>query len=148
MGHGVGRKFLATPQNNYLQQKIPENRSFRGFLELLGGFEPPTSSLPTDWEPSSRCVPTLSGYFCSKRMRSPVLLCPLLPPARFPVWVSMWVRHYWSYSLVDANVCCSYHLFYPEDGRLEISNNCTEHSIKPIVMARKNWLLANTPAGA
>ena len=58
------------------------------------------------------------------------------------------VRHYWSYSLVDANVCCSYHLFYPEDGRLEISNNCTEHSIKPIVMARKNWLLANTPSGA
>ena len=76
------------------------------------------------------------------------LLCPLFPPARFPVWVSVWVRHYWSYSLVDANVCCSYHLFYPEDGRLEISNNCTEHSIKPIVMARKNWLLANTPSGA
>ena len=31
---------------NVLQQKSTENRSFRCFLELLGGFEPPTSSLP------------------------------------------------------------------------------------------------------
>jgi len=28
------------------QQKSLENQSFQGFLELLGGFEPPTSSLP------------------------------------------------------------------------------------------------------
>ena len=32
MGHGVGQKFLANPQSNFLQQKIPKNRSFRGFL--------------------------------------------------------------------------------------------------------------------
>jgi transposase len=35
-----------------------------------------------------------------------------------------------------------------EDGRLEISNNRAERSIKPFVIGRKNWLFANTPKGA
>ena len=35
-----------------------------------------------------------------------------------------------------------------EDGRLELSNNRAERSIKPFVMGRKNWLVANTPGGA
>jgi transposase len=34
------------------------------------------------------------------------------------------------------------------DGRLELSNNRAERSIKPFVMGRKNWLFSNTPAGA
>ena len=34
-----------------------------------------------------------------------------------------------------------------EDGRLEISNNAAERSIKPFVIGRKNWLFANTPRG-
>jgi len=34
------------------------------------------------------------------------------------------------------------------DGRLEIDNNRSERSIKPFVIGRKNWLFANTPAGA
>ena len=37
---------------------------------------------------------------------------------------------------------------YLEGGRLELSNNRAERSIKPFVMGRKNWLFANTPAGA
>jgi transposase len=37
---------------------------------------------------------------------------------------------------------------YLTDGRLEISNNRAERSIKPYVIGRKNWLFANTPAGA
>jgi transposase len=35
-----------------------------------------------------------------------------------------------------------------EDGRVEISNNRAERSIKPFVIGRKNWLFANTPKGA
>jgi transposase len=35
-----------------------------------------------------------------------------------------------------------------EDGRLEISNNSAERSIKPFVIGRKNWMFANTPKGA
>ncbi len=35
-----------------------------------------------------------------------------------------------------------------EDGRLELSNNLAERSIKPFVIGRKNFLFANTAAGA
>jgi hypothetical protein len=34
------------------------------------------------------------------------------------------------------------------DGRLEISNNRAERSIKPFVIGCKNWLFANTEKGA
>ena len=37
---------------------------------------------------------------------------------------------------------------YLKDGRLEISNNRAERSIKPFVLSRKNFLFANTPRGA
>jgi transposase len=36
---------------------------------------------------------------------------------------------------------------YLLDGRLEISNNRAERSIKPFVIGRKNWLFANTTNG-
>ena len=41
-----------------------------------------------------------------------------------------------------------YLIRYLEDGRLEISNNRAERSIKPFVMGRKNFMFANTPNGA
>ena len=34
------------------------------------------------------------------------------------------------------------------DGRLELSNNRAERTIKPFVISRKNFLFANTPHGA
>jgi hypothetical protein len=34
------------------------------------------------------------------------------------------------------------------DGRLELSNNRAERSIKPFVIGRKNWLFSNTEKGA
>lgn len=37
---------------------------------------------------------------------------------------------------------------YLLDGRLEVSNNRAERSIKPFVIGRKNWLFSNTPNGA
>jgi transposase len=37
---------------------------------------------------------------------------------------------------------------YLSDGRLEISNNRAERSIKPFVIGRKNWLFSNTVNGA
>ena len=37
---------------------------------------------------------------------------------------------------------------YLKDGRLEISNNRAERSIKPFVIDRKNFLFANTPGRA
>ena len=41
-----------------------------------------------------------------------------------------------------------YLLNYLKDGRLELSNNRAEQSIKPFVIDRKNFLFANTPSGA
>ncbi len=35
-----------------------------------------------------------------------------------------------------------------EDGRIELSNNRAERSIKPFAISRKNFLFANTPGGA
>ena len=37
---------------------------------------------------------------------------------------------------------------YLLDGHLEVSNNIAERSVKPFVIDRKNFLFANTPAGA
>lgn len=34
------------------------------------------------------------------------------------------------------------------DGRLELTNNLAERSIRPFVVGRKNWLFSNTPKGA
>jgi len=34
------------------------------------------------------------------------------------------------------------------DGRLELSNNRAERSVKPFVIGRKNWLFATTQDGA
>ena len=39
-------------------------------------------------------------------------------------------------------------LRYQEDGRLELSNNQAERSIKLFVIDRKNFLFTNTPLGA
>ena len=35
-----------------------------------------------------------------------------------------------------------------EDGRLELDNSLAERTVKPFVIGRKNWLFADTPAGA
>ena len=48
-----------------------------------------------------------------------------------------YTRNYWLYLTT-----------YLQDGRLEISNNRAERSIKPFVMGRKNFLFANVPKGA
>ncbi len=57
---------------------------FQGFsLELLGGFEPPTSSLPSDKMPSSRCGIRVCGRFAPKRKRSETL-CSMCSVRSFP----------------------------------------------------------------
>jgi hypothetical protein len=37
---------------------------------------------------------------------------------------------------------------YIDDGETAIDNNTTERAIEPIVIGRRNWQFANTPAGA
>ena len=61
-------------------------------VELLGRFELPTSSLPTDWEPFMGCFLALSGPVCSPGPWWAAPLSPLVPSVPFPVWVKVWVR--------------------------------------------------------
>ena len=35
-----------------------------------------------------------------------------------------------------------------KDGRIQLSNNLAEQSVKMVVIGRKNWLFSNTPNGA
>jgi hypothetical protein len=37
---------------------------------------------------------------------------------------------------------------FVKDGRLELSNNRAENTIRPVVLGRRNWLFANTLEGA
>ena len=88
---------------NVLQQKSTENRSFRCFLELLGGFEPPTSSLPSDKMLSSRCGTRVCGHFYRKKDAVENSLFHVFhpfvspcgsrcgsAPQRATVWVNFW----------------------------------------------------------
>lgn len=49
-----------------------------------------------------------------------------------------------TYALNQKEYLCS----FLKDGRIQLSNNLAEQSVKPFVIGRKNWLFANTPNGA
>ena len=76
-------------RNQNKSRSFPQKRPT--FVELLSGFEPETSSLPTDSSPGNHWYPAVSGLFCSGKMKFSVLSAPLSPPATFPVWVRLWV---------------------------------------------------------
>ena len=66
------RMFSRTHKLRYLRaiskKEKPQNHcGFKVFLELLGRFELPTSSLPTTAEPSIPCCIRLCGVFLSKK---------------------------------------------------------------------------------
>lgn len=50
------------------------------------------TSSSTDWEDRVCCFQTLLHPLRSGVPSFPELLCPLSPSARFPVWVSVWVK--------------------------------------------------------
>ena len=58
------------------------------------------------------------------------------PKSKFGIALN-YLKNQWRYLTV-----------YLEDGRIELSNNRAERSIKPFVISRKNFLFANTPDGA
>jgi transposase len=76
--------------------------------------------------------PLLEAYFAWAERNEPAVL----PKSKLGDAIS--------YSLKQRKYLENYLL----DGRLEISNNRAERSIKPFVIGRKNWLFSNTPKGA
>ena len=94
-GYVVKGKSRNSNHQKQLQKakKTPAFRLESGcFVELLPRFELGTSSLPTDWEDRVCCFQTLLHPLHSGVPSFPELLCPLSPSARFPVWVSVWVK--------------------------------------------------------
>lgn len=76
--------------------------------------------------------PTIAAYFAWAEKNKPLVLPGSLLGKAI------------AYSLNQQKKLANYLL----DGRLEVSNNRVERSIKPFVIGRKNWLFSNTPAGA
>ena len=79
-----------------------------------------------------KAKPLLEEYFAWTQKHEPIVL----PKSKLGEAIG--------YSLKQRKYLESFLL----NGRLEISNNRAERSIKPFVIGRKNWLFSNTPKGA
>ena len=80
------------------------------------------------------------------RQSRPVLL-------RFQAWLEQQALHVLPKSALGQAIAYCRHqweklLVFLQDGRLELDNNRSERGIKPVVIGRKNWLFAFSPAGA
>ena len=86
---------------------VPMNMNpcgYRVYVELLGGFEPPTSSLPSDKKPSGRCGIRVCGRFYRKKDEVGNSLLhvfrPLVSPCgsrcgSAPQSAPVWVNFHW-----------------------------------------------------
>ena len=67
VGRRVGQNFDLRRKRIFDKEKSPKTAVFGDFMELLGRFELPTSSLPSDKMPSSRCGTRVCGRFYRKK---------------------------------------------------------------------------------
>ena len=88
VGHGVGQAvdphFDPHLKVHFYNEKHQKSEDFRCFLELLGRFELPTSSLPSVVEPSIPCSIRLSSGFLSKKDEVAACLFHCFRPLIFP----------------------------------------------------------------
>lgn len=144
--------------------RLPENISVVGcFAHARRKFHEAVNALP---KPEQAGSAALEGQqYCTKLFAIEKELAGLTPEERYtqrlerekPVLDALLA---WSYTKKAAPKSAlgkaiyylheqwPYLMRYLEDGRLELSNNRAERSIKPFVMDRKNFLFANTPGGA
>jgi transposase len=144
--------------------KLPENIIVVGCLaHLRRKFFDALKTLPKDKQPESNAAKAVA--YCDRLFHLEKQFARLSPDDRLkertrlsrPVFDEF---YNWIYSLNAlpttllgkavhyARSQQKYLERYLLDGRLEISNNRAERSIKPFVIGRKNWLFANTPNGA
>ena len=104
VGHGVGQAvdphFDPHLKVHFYNEKHLKSEDFRCFLELLGRFELPTSSLPTAVEPSSPCCSRLFGNFLSKKEEVAACLFHCFRPCVSKLYPRKWTRDFdpWSRS--------------------------------------------------
>lgn len=144
--------------------RLPENISVVGcFAHARRKFDEAVNALP---KPEQAGSAALEGQqYCTRLFAIEKELAGLTPEERYaqrlerekPVLDALLA---WSYAKKAAPKSAlgkaiyylheqwPYLMRYLDDGRLELSNNRAERSIKPFVMGRKNFLFANTPGGA
>lgn len=71
---------------------------------------------------------------------------------KFKLWLDKQINYVPKESLIGNAIAYTLSqwpklMVFLDDGRLEISNNRSERSIKPFVIGRKNWLFANSVSG-
>ena len=146
--------------------KLPDRIRIVGcFAHARRKFDEAFNSLPAEVQKGSKAAEGVA--FCSRLFKQEASFAEMTPEERYckrleqekPVLDALLV---WANELMPKTAPKSalgkalhyllaqwpYLMRYLEDGRLELSNNRAERSIKPFVMGRKNFLFANTPGGA
>ena len=146
--------------------KLPENIRVVGcWAHARRKFDEALQTLPKDKQADSPAA--IGECFCSKLFRMEEAFAELTPEERYtkrleqekPVLDALlaWANEMQGKTAPKSAMGRAIHYLleqwpylvrYLEDGRLELSNNRAERSIKPFVMGRKNWLFSNTPGGA
>ena len=146
--------------------KLPENIRVVGcFAHARRKFDEALQTLPKEKQKGSPAA--IGECYCSRLFKLEETLAELTPEERYekrleqekPVLDALlsWANEMQAKTAPKSAMGRAIHYLleqwpylvrYLEDGRLELSNNRAERSIKPFVMGRKNWLFANTPAGA
>ena len=86
-------------------------------LELLGGFEPPTSSLPSDKMPSSRYGTRVCGRFCRKKDEVKNALLHVFRPLVSPCGSQCGSGAYLRIHIPNVELC---HIVQPETGQTAV----------------------------
>ena len=146
--------------------KLPENIRVVGcWAHARRKFDESLSTLPQEKRKDSPAA--MGGWYCSQLFKLEQAFAELTPEERYekrleqekPVLDALlsWTNEMQAKTAPKFALGKAIHYLqeqwpyltrYLEDGRLELSNNRAERSIKPFVMGRKNWLFANTPGGA
>ena len=146
--------------------KLPENIRVVGcWAHARRKFDEALQTLPKEMQKDSPAA--IGECYCSRLFKLEQALAELMPEERYekrleqekPVLDALlsWANEMQVKTAPKSALGRAIHYLleqwpyltrYLEDGRLELSNNRAERSIKPFVMGRKNWLFANTAGGA
>ena len=152
-------------QYHVLERKLPEVTNANCWAHARRKFEEALQTLPKEMQKDSPAA--IGECYCSRLFKLEQAFAELTPEERYekrleqekPVLDALlsWANEMQARAAPKSALGRAIHYLleqwpyltrYLEDGRLELSNNRAERSMKPFVMGRKNWLFANTPGGA
>ncbi len=131
----VRRKFDEAVKAQAKGKKVGKARMGLSFIQKLYAIEKQTTDQSA--EVRQRTRQEKSKPIIDKLYAWLIKSLPTVPPTSTTGKALVYLKNQWP-SL----------LHYLDDGRLSIDNNPAENAIRPFVLGRKNWLFADTPAGA